>query len=148
MGGLYRSAHELCVVFKSGAEPHRNKVELGKFGRNRSNVWTYDSPSKDELLGGHPTVKPVAMLADIMRDCTKRGDLVLETFLGSGSTLIAAEETGRTCVGVELDPYYLDVTIRRWQAITGRDAVHVGTGQRFDDMAQRLLARTEASHGK
>jgi DNA modification methylase len=149
MGGLYRSQHELIAVFKAGSEPHRNNVELGKFGRNRSNVWsTYDVPSvRDELLGSHPTVKPVAMLADILRDCTKRGDLVLDPFLGSGSTLIAAEETGRACVGVELDPYYLDVTIRRWQAITGRDAIHVGTGQRFDDMAQRLLTHTEARHG-
>jgi DNA modification methylase len=149
MGGLYRSAHELCAVFKAGAEPHHNNVELGRFGRNRSNVWTgYEVPSvSDELLGAHPTVKPVAMLADILRDCTKRGDLVLETFLGSGSTLIAAEETGRACVGVELDPYYLDVTIRRWQAITGRDAIHLATGQRFDDMAQRLLPHPEVSHG-
>jgi DNA modification methylase len=150
MGGLYRSQHELIAVFKAGSEPHRNNVELGKFGRNRSNVWaTYDVPSvrKDELLGSHPTVKPVAMLADILRDCTKRGDLVLDPFLGSGSGLISAEETGRACVGVELDPYYIDVTIRRWQAITGRDAIHVATGQRFDDIAQRLLTHTEISHG-
>jgi DNA modification methylase len=148
-GGLYRSQHELVAVFKAGSEPHRNNVELGKFGRNRANVWTsYDMPSaRDELLGSHPTVKPVAMLADILRDCTKRGDLVLETFLGSGSTLIAAEETGRACVGVELDPYYLDVSIRRLQAITGGDAIHEETGQRFDTMAQRLLTHTEGSRG-
>lgn len=145
MGGLYRSAHELCAVFKAGAQPHRNNVELGKFGRNRSNLWNdYDAPSsKDTLLGAHPTVKPVAMLADILRDCTKRGDLVIDTFLGSGSTLIAAQETGRACAATELDPYYLDVAIRRWQAITGRDAVHAGTGQRFDDLAQRLLGYEE-----
>jgi DNA modification methylase len=150
MGGLYRSAHELCAVFKAGSQPHRNNVELGKFGRNRSNLWNgYDVPSvRDELLGAHPTVKPVTMLADILRDCTKRSDLVIDTFLGSGSTLIAAGETGRACVGTELDPYYLDVAIRRWEAITGRDAIHAATGQRFDDMAQRLLAHTEASHGK
>jgi DNA modification methylase len=148
LGGLYRSQHEFVAVFKAGAEPHRNNVELGKFGRNRSNVWTYDAPSfNDALLGAHPTVKPVAMLADIMRDCTVRGDLVFDPFLGSGSTLIAAEETGRACIGTELDPYYLDVTIRRWQAITGRDAIHTATGQRFDDMAQRLLTHTEVSHG-
>lgn len=149
LGGLYRSRHELVVVFKVGAEPHRNNVELGKFGRNRSNVWNYDAPPVgDELLGAHPTVKPVAMLADILRDCTKRGDLVIDTFLGSGSTLIAAEETGRACVGTELDPYFVDVTIRRWQAVTGRDAIHIGTGRRFDDMAQRLLAHKEADHGE
>jgi DNA modification methylase len=148
-GGLYRSQHELVAVFKAGSESHRNNVELGKFGRNRANVWTsYDVPSAgDELLASHPTVKPVAMLADILRDCTKRGDLVLETFLGSGSTLIAAEETGRACVGVELNPYYLDVSIRRWQAITGGDAIHEETGQRFDAMAQRLLTHTEGSRG-
>ncbi|MBR1249301.1 DNA modification methylase [Bradyrhizobium sp. AUGA SZCCT0169] len=140
LGGLYRSQHELVAVFKAGSGPHRNNVELGKFGRNRSNVWEYAVPSvQDALLGSHPTVKPVAMLADILRDCTKRGDLVIDTFLGSGSTLIAAEETGRACVGTELDPYYLDVVIRRWQSITGREAVHLRTGQRFDDMAQRLL---------
>jgi DNA modification methylase len=149
LSGLYRSHHELVAVFKAGSEPHRKNVELGKFGRNRANVWTsYDAPSaRDELLGSHPTVKPVAMLADILRDCTKRGDLVLETFLGSGSTLIAAEETGRACVGVELDPYSLDVSIRRWQEITGGDAIHAETGQRFDAMAQRLLTHTEGSRG-
>jgi DNA modification methylase len=140
LGGLYRSQHELVAVFKAGSEPHRNNIELGKFGRNRSNVWEYAVPSiGDELLGSHPTVKPVAMLADILRDCTKRGDLVLDPFLGSGSTLIAAEETGRACIGTELDPYYLDVVIRRWQAVTGHDAVHLDTGQRFDDMTRRLL---------
>jgi DNA modification methylase len=144
LGGLYRSQHELVAAFKAGSQPHRNNVQLGKFGRNRSNVWEYDAPSvRDELLGSHPTVKPVTMLADILRDCTKRGDLVVDTFLGSGSTLIAAEETGRDCVGTELDPYYLDVTIRRWQAITGRDAIHLGTGQRFDDIAQSLLTYRE-----
>jgi DNA modification methylase len=79
------------------------------------------------------------MLADILRDCTKRGDLVVDTFLGTGSTLMAAEETGRVCVGAELDPYCLDVTIRRWQALSGRDAVHLGTGRSFDDMVPRLL---------
>jgi DNA modification methylase len=148
LGGLYRSQHELVAVFKAGTEPNRNNVELGKFGRNRTNVWTYDAPpTDDQLLGAHPTVKPVAMLADIMRDCTKRGDLVLEPFLGSGSTLIAAEETGRACVGVELDPHYLDVTIRRWQAITGRDAIHLASGQRFDDIAQRLITQGETRHG-
>jgi len=146
MGGLYRSAHELCAVFKAGNEPHPNNVELGKYGRNRLNLWSgYPAPTNQQLLGGHPTVKPVAMLADIMRDCTKRDDLVIDSFLGSGSTLIAAEETQRICVGVELDPYYVDVTIRRWQAITGRNAIHLGTGQPFDDMAQHFLALREGT---
>jgi DNA modification methylase len=149
LGGLYRSGHELVAVFKAGPEPHQNNVELGKFGRNRTNVWNYDPPSvKDELLGAHPTVKPVAMIADILRDCTKRGDVVIDTFLGSGSTLMAAHETGRVCVGGELDPHYLDVTIRRWQAISGRDAIHLASGHRFDDMTQRLLAHMEARNGE
>jgi DNA modification methylase len=140
MGGLYRSAHELCAVFRAGNEPHRNNVELGKYGRNRSDLWSgYPAPTDQHLLGGHPTVKPVAMLADIMRDCTKRGHLVIDSFMRSGSTLIAAEETERICVGTELDPRYVDVTIRRWRALTGRDAIHLGTGQRFDDIAQHLL---------
>jgi DNA modification methylase len=148
MGGLYRNAHELCAVFKAGAEPHRNNVELGKHGRNRLNLWEYPTPAGDhDLTGGHPTSKPVAMLADIMRDCTKRGDMVIDPFLGSGSTLVAAHETGRVCVGVELDPHYVDVSVRRWQSITGRDAIHCATGQPFNDVAQRLLPHTEARHG-
>jgi DNA modification methylase len=143
------SHHELVAVFKAGSEPHRNNVALGEHGRDRSDVWKYASFAEDrgELHGGHPTVKPVEMLADILRDCTKRGDLVLDTSLGLGSTLIAAEETGRTCVGTESDPRDVDITIRRWQAITGRDAIHVATGQRFDDMTPRLLTQTGASHG-
>jgi len=148
LGGLYRSAHELCAVFKAGIEPHRNNVELGKYGRNRSNVWEYAPPSaNDGLLGAHPTVKPVAMLADILRDCTKRGDRVVDTFLGSGSTLMAAEETGRTCIGTEIDPYYLDVTIRRWQALTGQQAIHLGTRRGFDEIEQHLLTYQGVQHG-
>jgi len=147
LGGLYRSAHELCAVFKAGIEPHRNNVELGKYGRNRTNVWEYTPPSSnDKLLGAHPTVKPTAMLADILRDCTKRGDLVIDTFLGSGSTLMAAEETGRTCVGTEIDPYYVDVTIRRWQALTGQAAIHLGTGRPFDELGQHLLTYQGGQH--
>jgi len=95
---------------------------------------------RDELLGSHPTVKPVAMIADALRDVTTRGDVVLDTFLGSGSTLMAAQETGRICCGVELDPLYVDVAVRRWQNATGRDAVLVETGEPFNDVAQRLLA--------
>jgi DNA modification methylase len=149
MGGLYRSAHELCAVFKAGSAPHLNNVELGKYGRNRLNVWSgYPAPTIDQhLLGGHPTAKPVAMIADIMRDCTRRGNLVIDTFLGSGSTLIAAQEHGRICVGTELDPYYIDVSVRRWQAITGCDAIHLGTGQRFDDIAQNLLTYQRGDRG-
>lgn len=153
MGGLYRNQHELIAVFKAGSEPHRNNVELGRFGRNRSNLWTCAGMTsfgseRDDLLSLHPTVKPVPLIADALRDVTKRGDVVLDTFSGSGSTLIAAEETGRTCFAVELDPLYVDVAIRRWQATTGRDALHAVTGQCFDDLAQRQLAHdAEACHG-
>jgi DNA modification methylase len=145
MGGIYRNAHELVCVFRAGTESPLDNVELGRHGRNRTNVWSYPGMSsfgreRDELLGSHPTVKPVAMIADALRDVTKRGDVVLDTFLGSGSTLMAAQETGRICCGVELDPLYVDVTIRRWQNATGRDAVLVETGEPFDDVAQRLLA--------
>ena len=87
----------------------------------------------------HPTVKPVGMIADALRDVTKRGEVVLDTFLGSGSTLMAADETGRLCRGVELDPLYVDVAIRRWQIATGRDAILVGTGQTFNSASERRL---------
>jgi DNA modification methylase len=145
MGGIYRNAHELVCVFRAGTETPLDNVELGRHGRNRTNVWSYPGMSsfgkaRDELLGSHPTVKPVAMIADVLRDVTKRGEIVLDTFLGSGSTLMAAQETGRICCGVELDPLYVDVTIRRWQNATGRDAVLVMTGEPFNDVAQRLLA--------
>ena len=122
------------------SQPHTNNVELGRFGRNRTNVWHYPGMSsfgseREERLATHPTVKPVALVADAIRDVTKRGDLVLDTFLGSGTTLIAAEETGRRCAAVELDPRYVDVTIRRWQKATARDAIHVESGLAFDELA-------------
>jgi len=145
MGGIYRNAHELICVFRAGTETPRDNVELGRHGRNRTNVWSHPGMSsfgkeRDALLGSHPTVKPVAMIADALRDVTKRGDVVLDTFLGSGSTLMAAHETGRICYGVELDPQYVDVAIRRWQNATGRNAVLVETGETFDSLRQRLLA--------
>src|SRR6202021_1089271 len=120
MGSLYRSQHELISVFKAGNTNHTDNIELGRHGRNRSNLWTYRGlnsfgADRDELLASHPTVKPVLMIADAIRDVTKRGEIVLDTFLGSGSTLMAAEETGRICYGVELDPLYVDVAISRWQ---------------------------------
>jgi DNA modification methylase len=154
MGSLYRNQHELICVFKVGAEPPTNNVELGRHGRNRSNLWTYRGLNafgneRDELLAAHPTVKPVAMIADALRDVTKRSGIVLDTFLGSGSTLIAAEETGRRCLGVELDPLYVDVAIRRWQSHTCRDAVDASSGELFCDRAKRLAAHSsEASHGQ
>ena len=154
MGALYRSQHELICVFKAGAANHINNVELGRHGRNRSNLWTYRGlnsfgADRDELLASHPTVKPVLMIADAIRDVTKRGDAVLDTFIGSGSTLMAAEETGRVCFGVDLDPLYVDVAIRRWQGQTRRDALHAETGESFDDRAKRLDSQLgEERHGQ
>ena len=129
MGGLYRSQHEPCVVFKYGSEPHRDNVKLGKFGRYRTNVWKHRGLSsfgkhRTEALNMHPTVKPSALMADILKDCTKRGDVILDPFLGSGTTLIAAERTGRLCYGIELEPKYIDVAIKRWQTLTDKEAVH------------------------
>jgi DNA modification methylase len=147
MGSLYRSQHELVFVFKSGRSRHRNNVELGRHGRNRSNVWTYPGANvfgrgseEGNLLALHPTVKPVALVADAMMDCTARGDVVLDAFLGSGTTLIAAERTGRFARGLELDPVYVDTTIARWQAFTGREAIHAATGRSFDEIKNELEA--------
>ena len=140
MGSFYRSQHELIFVFKCGTAPHQNHFLLGQHGRSRTNVWAYKGVNafgKDrmELLGVHPTCKPVAMIADALRDVSRRGEVVIDPFLGSGSTLIAAEETGRVCVGNEIDPTYVDVAVRRWQRVTGRDAVHTATGETFDAVA-------------
>ena len=111
MGSFYRSQHELVLVFRKGKGPHRNNVQLGQFGRNRTNVWEYPGVQTQSRQGGegnllalHPTVKPVAMVADAILDCTARGELVLDAFLGSGTTLMAAERVGRICCGMEIDP--------------------------------------------
>jgi len=142
MGSLYRSQHELVFVFKRGHDGHHNNVQLGRFGRNRSNVWHYPGVNsfarcgeEGNLLALHPTVKPVAMVADAVLDCSARGEIVLDAFLGSGTTVIAAERTGRRCYGLELDPAYVDTVIRRWQALTGGSARHAASGRSFDDLA-------------
>ena len=124
MGSLYRSKHELIFVYRVGMAPHRNMVELGKHGRNRTNVWDYASVnsmrgSRREDLALHPTVKPTGLVADAIQDVTRRGDLVLDLFLGSGTTLMAAERTGRRFRGLDIDPAYVDVAIERWSARTG-----------------------------
>jgi DNA modification methylase len=141
MGSLYRSKHELIAVFKNGKEPHINNIELGKHGRNRTNVWDYAGQSsmstkRDKELAMHPTVKPVAMIADAIMDCSERDQIVLDPFGGSGSTLIAAEKTHRCARLIELEPKYVDVTVRRWQNLTGLKAVLVTTGQTFDELAK------------
>ncbi|BCT67387.1 DNA methyltransferase [Nitrosospira sp. NRS527] len=135
MGSLYRSRHELVFVFKNGTAQHRNNVQLGTYGRYRTNVWEYPGAhtlsrqgEEGNLLALHPTVKPVQMVADAMLDCSARGDLVLDPFLGSGTSLIAAERVGRICLGMELDPGYVDVAIRRWQTHTGAEAIHAASG--------------------
>jgi DNA modification methylase len=130
MGSLYRSKHELIFVYRVGDVPHFNAVELGKHGRNRTNVWDYASVnsmagSRRADLELHPTVKPTALVADAIKDVTKRGELVLDIFLGSGTTLIAAERTGRQFRGIDIDPAYVDIAIDRWSAMTGRDPVLV-----------------------
>ena len=124
MGSLYRSKHEMIFVYRVGTAPHANMVELGKHGRNRTNVWDYPSVnsmagSRREDLALHPTVKPVAMVADALQDVTRRGDLVFHMFLGSGTSLIAAERTGRRFRGCDIDPAYVDVAVERWVQMTG-----------------------------
>jgi DNA modification methylase len=143
MGSLYRSQHEFVFVFKNGSAPHINNVDLGVYGRLRSNVWDYAGMNsfgkdRDELLAMHPTVKPVALVADIIKDASARGDLVLDAFGGSGSTLVAAEKTNRRSALIEIDPLYVDGMLRRWQAFTGKEAVCARTGATF---AQREAAR-------
>ena len=142
MGSLYRSKHELIFVFKLGPGRHRNNVQLGAYGRHRDNVWAYAvGPSfgrageEGRLAALHPTVKPTAMIADAILDITRRGDIVLDSFLGSGSTLMACERTGRRCYGLELDPIYCDVIVRRWLAHTGGVARLATTGESFDAVA-------------
>jgi DNA modification methylase len=138
-GSFYRSQHELIGVFRVGAERHQNNVELGRFGRNRSNLWTYAGVNgfgtgRTELLRMHPTVKPIALVADAMRDCTAKGDVVLDPFLGSGTTLLAAEKIGRRGYALEFEPRYVDVSVRRWQAYTKSEAVLHGDGRTFAEL--------------
>jgi DNA modification methylase len=140
MGSLYRSQHELIFVFKSGSGPHINNVQLGKHGRNRSNVWSYAGLSafgagRDADLVAHPTVKPLAMVADAILDATRRGDIVLDAFTGSGTTLLAAHKTGRVGYGIELDPYYVDQAVLRAQDGLGLTARHIDTNQTFEEVA-------------
>jgi DNA modification methylase len=142
MGSLYRSKHELVLVWKSGTAPHINNVELGRSGRNRTNVWDYPGVNhfragREDELAMHPTVKPVALVADAIRDCTKRGGLVLDPFAGSGTTIIAAEQTGRRAAAIELDPHYIDTAIRRWQSYGGDKAIHAQSGRSFADTEQQ-----------
>jgi DNA modification methylase len=146
-GSLYRSQHELIFVFKNGDAAHVNNIELGRHGRNRSNVWTYAGVNtfragRLDDLSLHPTVKPVALVADAMRDCSRRGDIVLDPFMGSGTTILAAERVGRMGYGLEIDPLYVDVAVRRWQDFTKCDAILKSTGQTFDEVAVARSTRS------
>jgi len=142
MGALYRSAQELIAIFGKGHKPRVNNVELGRHGRNRTNVWVAPGANRrgssaQEMLQLHATPKPVELCVDALLDVTERGDLVLDAFLGSGTTLIAAEKTGRCCRGIELEPKFVDVAVRRWERLTGRQAELGDTGETFDEVAAR-----------
>jgi DNA modification methylase len=147
MGSLYRSHHEFVFVFRNGSEPHRNNIQLGRFGRNRTNVWNYPGGNAFARRGSkrnlelHPTVKPVLLVADAIRDSTNRNEIVFDPFLGSGTTLLAAERTGRRCYGVELDPLYVDTAIDRWQRMTGRKAYNQ-LGETFEQIRSRQQLQT------
>jgi DNA modification methylase len=150
MGSLYRSQHELIYVFKCGHAPHINNIELGRHGRNRTNVWRYpgiSSLGKDRQaqLAMHPTVKPVALVTDAIRDCSHRGGLILDGFAGSGTTIIAAEKTGRRARCLEIDPHYVDTAIRRWEAYTGAQAIETASGQTFAEVAQAREVAPDAT---
>jgi len=147
MGSFYRSKHELVFVWKVAGGTHTNSFELGQTGRYRTNVWDYAGinafgTARDHELAMHPTVKPVAMVADAIRDCSKRGDTVLDGFGGSGTTLIAAEKTGRVGRLIEYDPLYCDTVVRRWEALTGKAATDAQTGERFEDATARRIGET------
>jgi DNA modification methylase len=147
MGSLYRSKHELVFVFKNGTKSHINNVELGSHGRYRTNVWSYcgvNSFGKEQdNLKYHPTVKPVELVKDAILDVTKRGQIVLDAFLGSGTTLIAAEKSGRICYGIEIEPQYIDTSIRRWEEIAGEDAIHIASGKSYKELLKTVKTKGE-----
>lgn len=150
MGSFYRSQHELILAFKNGTAAHVNNFGLGESGRYRTNVWSYPGvntlrPGRMDELAMHPTTKPTALVADAIRDCSKRNGLVLDPFLGSGTTILAVERTGRRAAGLELDPKYVDVAIKRWEEFTGEPAVQAQTQQTFAEIAQARSGLTPAA---
>ena len=153
MGSLYRSQHELVLVWRVPGASHCNNVELGRHGRNRTNVWRYKGlagfgKDRDALLAQHPTIKPVTMVIDALRDVTAVGDRVLDQFVGSGTTLLAAEACGRVGHGIEIDPHYCDVAIHRWQQRTGRKAVLASTGEPFDIVSELRSGPSGSASGE
>jgi DNA modification methylase len=148
MGSLYRSAHEFIFVYKNGRARHVNNVELGRFGRSRTNVWQYAGMSsfgkdRDTSLAGHPTPKPLALVSDAILDCSKRGGIILDAFAGSGTTLLAAEKTGRRGYGIELDSHYADLIIQRFQEVYGLGAIHTETDLSFDRVRAERTERNK-----
>jgi DNA modification methylase len=140
-GSFYRSKHELICVFRVGPSRHRNNIELGRHGRNRSNVWDYAGVNtfgrdRYEQLAMHPTVKPIAMVADALLDCTARGDMVLDPFGGSGTLVLAAEKTGRIARVMEIDPIYVDLSVMRWQSATNLEGILASDGRSFEAVAR------------
>jgi DNA modification methylase len=147
---LYRGQHELVFVFQSGKAPDHNNTRQGKHGRYRTNVWRYRcvnsssrSSGEGKLSAPYGTIKPVELVADAILDCTARGDIVLDPFLGSGTSVIAAERTGRVCHGIELDPRYVDTIVRRWQVFTGHSAIQESTGRTFNEIEEEDHGGTE-----
>ena len=152
MGTFYRSKHELVFVFKIGTAPHTNSFGLGDTGRYRTNVWDYAGVSsisahRQAELAMHPTVKPAALVADAIRDCTKRNEIVLDSFGGSGTTLIAAESCGRKARLIEYDPGYCDTIVSRWERFTGKQATLAQTCQSFEDMVDDRLSNARTNIG-
>lgn len=152
MGSLYRSAHEDILVFKASKGRHTNNVQLGRFGRSRTNVWRHAGVNsfgkgRDETLQLHPTVKPTALIADAILDCTNRKELVLDPFAGSGTILIAAHRTGRHARAIEYDPKYVDVSLRRFRRVTGIDPVHAGSGKSLSELEAQAAADRDQAEG-
>ncbi len=153
MGSLYRSAHEFIFVYKNGRAKHVNNIELGRFGRSRTNVWEYAGMSRfgkdrDASLAGHPTPKPLALVSDAILDCSKRGGIILDAFAGSGTTLLAAEKSGRHGYGLELDPHYCDLIIRRFEEVYGFGAIHVDSDLSFERIRVERIEGNEDGEGK
>jgi DNA modification methylase len=145
MGTFYRSKHELVFVFKVGTAAHTNTFGLGDSGRYRTNVWDFAGVNtmragRRDDLAMHPTVKPVALVAEAIKDCSGRGEIVLDPFGGSGTTLMAAQKTGRLARLIECDPAYCDTTLRRFERVAGKRAIHAASGKSFEDVAQERAA--------
>lgn len=149
-GGLYRNQHELIGVFRVGEAPHRDNVQMGRFGRNRSNVWTYAGANtfrsgRMDDLNDHPTVKPIQLVIDALKDVSRRDAVILDTFVGSGTTILAGERIGRRVRAVEYEPRYAQIAIRRFEAVTGQIARHIETGLTLAQLTERRPAQEQSS---